>query len=328
MTILVTGGAGYIGSHTCKSLAAAGHQPVVLDNFVQGHRWAVKWGPLVTGDISDAELVRRTVHDFSIKAVIHFAAHAYVGESVQNPRKYFQNNVSDTLAFLNTLLDTGVDKIVFSSSCSTYGIPRNLPIKEDDPQQPINPYGASKLVIENVLRWYGDAYELRSMCLRYFNAAGADPEGELGEEHNPETHLIPLVIAAAQHKIREVEIFGTDYETKDGTAVRDYIHVTDLAAAHVKALSYLLRGGSNDRMNLGTGQGHTIREVVSAVEAVSGKSVSYRESPRRAGDPAALIADPTRARSTLEWIPKFSDLRTIVETAWHWYELPRRSTPP
>ena len=247
MTILVTGGAGYIGSHTCKQLAAAGYLPVVLDNLVQGHQWAVKWGPLIVGDISDSELVRRTVREFDIKTVIHFAAHAYVGESVQDPRKYFRNNVSSTLVFLDALLDSGVDNVVFSSSCATYGIPDKLPINEDHPQQPINPYGVSKLMIENVLRWYGKAYGLRSVSLRYFNAAGADPEGEIGEDHSPETHLIPLVIAAAQGKIPEIEIFGTDYDTKDGTAVRDYIHVCDLAAAHVEAVSHLSLGGPEGR---------------------------------------------------------------------------------
>jgi UDP-arabinose 4-epimerase len=320
MTILVTGGAGYIGSHTCKHLAAAGYQPVVLDNLVQGHQWAVKWGPLVVGDISDLELVRNKVREFGIKAVIHFAAHAYVGESVQNPRKYFHNNVSGTLAFLDALMDSGIDKFIFSSSCATYGIPHQLPIKEDHPQQPINPYGASKLMIENVLRWYGKAYNLRSVILRYFNAAGADPEGEIGEDHSPETHLIPLVIAAAQGKAPEIEIFGTDYDTKDGTAVRDYIHVCDLAAAHVKAVSHLLLGGPEDQVNLGTGRGHTIREVISSVEEVSGRSVPYRQGPRRAGDPAALVADSTKAETMLGWRPKFSELRTMVESAWRWHE--------
>jgi UDP-arabinose 4-epimerase len=239
---------------------------------------------------------------------------------VQIPRKYFRNNVSGTLAFLDSLLDTGVDKIVFSSSCATYGIPDQLPIKEDHPQQPINPYGASKLMIENVLRWYGSAYGLRSTILRYFNAAGADPQGEIGEDHSPETHLIPLVIAAAQRKIPAVEIFGSDYDTKDGTAVRDYIHVMDLAEAHLRAVSRLWQGEPGDRVNLGTGRGHTIREVISAVEAVSGRSVPYREEPRRAGDPAALVADPTRAEAVLGWRPRLSELRSIVETAWRWHE--------
>jgi len=329
MTILVTGGAGYIGSHTCKHLAAAGYLPVVLDNLVQGHQWAVKWGPLIVGDISDSELVRRTVHDFGIKAVIHFAAHAYVGESVQNPRKYFRNNVSGTLAFLDTILDCGINKLVFSSSCATYGLPDQLPIKEDQSQRPINPYGASKLMIENVLRWYGNAYGLRTVILRYFNAAGADPEGEIGEDHSPETHLIPLLIASAQRKTPPVEIFGTDYDTKDGTAIRDYIHVWDLAAAHVSAVSHVLLGGPSDQLNLGTGRGHTIREVILAVEEVGGRKVPYRPGPRRQGDPPALVADATRAGDMLGWQPKFSELRTIVETAWRWHEnspmLPLRS---
>jgi len=322
MAVLVTGGAGYIGSHTCKQLAAVGYLPVCLDNLVQGHRWAVKWGPLIVGDISDSELVRRTVREFDIKTVIHFAAHAYVGESVQDPRKYFRNNVSSTLVFLDALLDSGVDNVVFSSSCATYGIPHKLPINEDHPQRPINPYGVSKLMIENVLHWYGKAYGLRSVSLRYFNAAGADPEGEIGEDHSPETHLIPLVIAAAQGKISEIEIFGTDYDTKDGTAVRDYIHVCDLATAHVKAVSHLSAGGPEGHVNLGTGRGYTIREVISLVEEVSGRRVPYRQGPRRTGDPAVLVADSTRAASMLGWRPKFSELRAIVETAWRWHENP------
>jgi UDP-arabinose 4-epimerase len=256
-------------------------------------------GPLIEGDIGDSELVGRIILEFDIKAVIHFAAHAYVGESVQNPRKYFRNNVSGTLALLDTLLESGVDKIVFSSSCATYGIPDQIPIREGHPQHPINPYGASKLMIEQVLRWYESAYDLQSVVLRYFNAAGADPEGEIGEDHAPETHLVPFVIAAAQSKIPEVEIYGTDYATRDGTAVRDYIHVMDLGAAHLNALSRLLRGEPGATVNLGTGRGHTVREVISVVEAVSGKAVPVRERPRRSGDPAALVADPTSAETSL-----------------------------
>jgi UDP-arabinose 4-epimerase len=320
LNILVTGGAGYIGSHTCKALAAAGYAPVVLDDLSAGHSWAVKWGPLVVGDIADQVLVTKSLKRFGVQAVIHFAAHAYVGESIERPRKYFDNNVSKTLALLATLLDAGIDKVVFSSSCATYGIPRGLPISEDHPQNPINPYGASKLFVETILNWYERAYGLRHTNLRYFNAAGADPEGEVGEAHTPETHLIPLVIAAAQAQTSAIEIFGTDYDTADGTAVRDYVHVCDLASAHVKALDRLLAGGASASVNLGTGRGHSIREVISAVEAVSGRTVPVIEGRRRIGDPPALIADPQLGQVLLGWTPLRSDLEAIVRTAWNWHE--------
>jgi UDP-glucose-4-epimerase GalE len=320
LNILVTGGAGYIGSHTCKALAASGHNPVVLDDLSVGHRRLVKWGPLVVGDIGDRALVRKMVKHFKIRATIHFAAHAYVGESVGQPRKYFENNVSKTLALLDTLLDGGVHKIVFSSSCATYGVPRRLPIVEDHPQDPINPYGASKLFVENALNWYERAYGLRHMNLRYFNAAGADPDGEIGEDHTPETHLIPLVIAAAQRKTPFLELFGTDYDTPDGTAVRDYVHVCDLASAHVKALDHLLAGGASASVNLGTGRGHSIRDVISAVETISRRRVPVSEGPRRSGDPPALIANPQLGQALLGWRPGISDLLTIVRTAWDWHQ--------
>src|SRR5262245_11262922 len=316
--ILVTGGAGYIGSHTCKALAAAGYAPVVLDDLSAGHDWAVKWGPLIVGDIADQALVLKTLKRFHIGAVIHFAAHGYVGESVQHPRKYFDNNVSKTLTLLNSLLDAGVDKVVFSSSCAVYGIPRELPIAENHPQNPINPYGASKLFVENILSWYEQAYGLRYTNLRYFNAAGADPDGEIGEDHTPETHLIPRVIAAAQSQKSALEIFGTDYDTADGTPVRDYVHVCDLAIAHVKALDRLLDGGKSASVNLGTGRGHSIRDVISAIEAVGGRAVPVVEGRRRAGDPPALIANPQLGQSLLGWKPLKSDLHTIVQTAWQW----------
>jgi UDP-arabinose 4-epimerase len=320
LKILVTGGAGYIGSHTCKALAAAGYAPVVLDDLSAGHRWAVKWGPLVVGDIADRALVMKTRRRFDVKAVIHFAAHAYVGESVEQPRKYFDNNVTKSLALLDALLDAGVDKLVFSSSCATYGVPCGLPIAEDHPQNPINPYGASKLFVENILKWYEQAYGLRHTNLRYFNAAGADPDGEIGEDHTPETHLIPLVVAAAQRRIPAIEIFGTDYDTSDGTPVRDYVHVCDLATAHVKALDRLLAGGSSASVNLGTGRGHSIRDVISAVEAVSGTDVPIVEGRRRSGDPPALIANPQLGQTLLGWKPLKSDLPTIVQTAWAWHQ--------
>lgn len=317
---LVTGGAGYIGSHTCKALAAAGHTPVVLDNLSTGHRWAVKWGPLVVADIADRSRVKSAVKEFGIGAVIHFAAHAYIGESVRKPQKYFDNNVTKTLALLDTLLEAGISKVVLSSSCATYGVPQKLPISEDDAQQPINPYGESKLFVEKVLYWYEVAYGIRHMNLRYFNAAGADPDGEIGEDHDPETHLIPLVIAAAQGVNPTFEIFGTDYDTADGTAVRDYVHVCDLARAHVNALDYLVAGGHSASVNLGTGCGHSIREVISAVETISGRAVPVVEGPRRPGDPATLIANPQLGQTVLSWTPDKSDLQTIVRTAWHWHQ--------
>jgi len=318
-TILVTGGAGYIGSHTCKALAAAGYTPVVLDDLSTGHRWAVQWGPLITADIADRARVSKTVKALGVQAVAHFAAHAYVGESVEHPRKYFDNNVSKTLALLDTLLDAGIDKFVFSSSCATYGTPQRLPITEDHPQAPINPYGETKLFVEHILHWYEQAYRMRHVSLRYFNAAGADPDCELGEDHTPETHLIPSVIAAAQGAKAAIEIFGTDYDTSDGTAVRDYIHVGDLAAAHVRAVDHLLAGKPSLSVNLGTGRGYSIRDVITAVEAVSGKPIPVIRRPRRPGDPAALIANPQRAQVTLHWTPQMSDLHTIVSTAWDWH---------
>jgi UDP-arabinose 4-epimerase len=328
--ILVTGGAGYIGSHTCKALAAAGYTPVVLDNLSEGHRWAVKWGPLVVADISDGARVSETIQEYDIRAVIHFAAHAYVGESILQPRKYFDNNVTKTLALLDTLLEAGITKLVFSSSCATYGIPQKLPINEDHPQHPINPYGASKLFIEKILHWYERAYGMRHMNLRYFNAVGADPDGEIGEEHAPETHLVPLVIAAALGMNQAVEVFGTDYDTEDGTAVRDYVHVCDLATAHVKALNHLLAGGASASVNLGTGCGYSIRDVISAVEAVSQRVVPVIEGRRRPGDPPALIADPKLGQSLLKWRPLKSDLYTSVRTAceWHLARLPEPTLQP
>jgi UDP-arabinose 4-epimerase len=321
--ILVTGGAGYIGSHTCKALAAAGYKPVVYDNLDQGHVWAVKWGPLVVGDLADAVLLSQTLNRFQIAAVVHFAAHAYVGESMSNPRKYFRNNVANTLTLLEAVLNTGVRDLVFSSSCATFGVPRHIPVDEDHPQQPINPYGLSKLFVENALRWYEEVYGLRHVTLRYFNAAGADADGEIGEDHIPETHLIPLVIAAAQRRIPHITIFGTDYDTPDGTTIRDYIHVADLATAHVKAIDHLRKERTSHSINLGSGVGYSIRQIIAAVERVSGSSVPVVEGPRRPGDPPALIASAARARAVLGWAPVSSNLTSILETAWRWHERPR-----
>ena len=316
--VLVTGGAGYIGSHACKALAAAGYVPVALDNLVYGHREAVRWGPFVEGNVGDESLVRRVLREHRIKAVIHFAGFAYVGESMTAPGKYFENNFSATARLLEAMRAEGVKRIVFSSTCATYGVPHAVPIAEDHPQQPVNPYGESKLFVERLLEWTSSAHGLRYAALRYFNAAGADADGEIGEDHDPETHLIPLAIDAALGLRGRVLIFGTDYPTSDGTAVRDYIHVTDLAAAHVAALSKLEASAGNLRLNLGTGKGHSVREVIRMIEKISGRKVPAHEAPRRAGDPPELVAAADKAREVLGWTPHHSDLQNIVRTAWAW----------
>lgn len=319
VAVLVTGGAGYIGSHTAKALARAGFEPIVLDNLSMGHRWAVKWGPLIEGDLSDEALLRDVIKKYKVQAVMHFAASAYVGESMTDPRRYFQNNVVNTLKLLEAQIEMGVGSIVFSSTCATYGVPHTPLIAEDHVQNPVNPYGESKLFVERALHWFGQAYGLRWVALRYFNAAGADLDGDIGELHEPETHLIPLVIEAALGLRPHVQVFGTDYDTPDGTAVRDYIHVTDLAGAHVRALQLSLSQDVSSALNLGTGNGYSVREVIKSVEEVSGRQVPFRDATRRPGDPAQLIADPRRANALLGWIPKHSDLETIVESAWKWF---------
>lgn len=320
MKILVTGGAGYIGGHTAKGLARAGHEPVVFDDLSNGHKWAVKWGPLVEGDLADSALILKTLVEHKIEAVIHFAASLLVHESMTNPQKYFWNNVVNTLRLLDAMLEAGVKQIVFSSSAATYGIPQTVPIPEDHPKNPINAYGETKLSMERAIQWYGSAYGIRWAALRYFNAAGADAEGELGEDHDPETHLIPLVIQAALGKRPPVEVYGTDYPTPDGTAVRDYIHVADLADAHLRATLHLSGGGESCALNLGTGQGSSVREVVKAVGRMCGGRVPYRDSPRRPGDPPSLVADPRRASKILDWRPAHSDLDSIVSSAWKWHQ--------
>jgi UDP-glucose-4-epimerase GalE len=317
--VLVTGGAGYIGSHTAKALARAGFEPVVLDNLSNGHAWAVRWGPFVQGDLADRSLLADIFQSHQIGAVVHLAAHADVGESMSQPRKYFQNNVIHTLHLLDAMLDAGVRRLVFSSSCAVYGVPQTLPITEEHARKPISPYGESKLFVEKVLRWYRLAYSLQSVALRYFNAAGADAEGELGEVHVPETHILPLAIETALGQRPDFTIYGNDYPTADGTAIRDYIHVTDIADAHVRALEYLRSGGASVALNLGTGAGSSVREVVAAVESVSGRRVNVRVSARRAGDPGELVAGCARAHAALGWQPCNSGLRTIVETAWRWH---------
>lgn len=318
-SILVTGGAGYIGSHACKALAAQGFIPVTFDSLEHGHRSAVRWGPLVQGHLGDDAALCRTMRDHAVEAVIHFAAYAYVGESMQEPGRYFRNNVAGTLSLLEAMRSCDVEQIVFSSTCATYGLPSTVPIDESHAQQPVNPYGESKLFIERALHWYGAAHALRSVALRYFNAAGADADGEIGERHEPETHLIPSIIEAALGKRAAIDVFGTDYPTPDGTAIRDYIHVTDLADAHVRALRYLRGGGESACLNLGTGNGYSVREVIAAVSACAGRPIPIRECARRPGDPPVLVADSDLARRVLAWEPACSDLEEIVATAWRWH---------
>ena len=318
MAILVTGGAGYIGSVTVAALLAGGEQPVVLDNLVYGHREAIPGEvPFYEGDIGDSDLVGKIAAEHDITACMHFSAYAYVGESVEEPSKYFNNNVVQTIALLDKLVELGIRQFVFSSTCATYGEPRYTPIDEQHPQLPTNPYGWTKLMAEQALRAYDKAYGLRFGALRYFNACGA--AGDLGEDHDPETHLIPLVLAAAAGKIPEVSIFGDDYPTPDGTAVRDYIHVSDLADAHILALRYLESGGDSDVFNLGNGNGYSVNEVIEAARRVTGKPVPATVAARRAGDPSKLVADAQKARSVLGWEPRFPELESIIETAWAWH---------
>jgi len=314
-TILVTGGAGYVGSHACKALAAAGYRPVVYDNLSRGHRAAVRWGPLVEGELHDTARLAAALCEHRATAVMHFAAFAYVGESMTEPENYYRNNVCGTLALLAAMREAGIARIVFSSTCAVYGMPEHLPIRETTAKAPLNPYGETKLAIERALHWYAGAYGLRYMALRYFNAAGADPDGEIGEDHEPETHLIPRVLRAASGRGDPVEIYGTDYPTPDGTAIRDYIHVSDLADAHLRALGHLAAGGGSAALNLGTGSGCSVRQVIAAVERLGGRPVPRRERARRPGDPPELVADPALARSRLGWQPRHSDLDTIIATA-------------
>jgi UDP-arabinose 4-epimerase len=315
--VLVTGGAGYVGSHACKALATAGYQPVVFDNLSQGHRWAVRWGPLEMGDIGDPQALRQAMRRNRCHAVLHFAGHAYVGESMTAPAKYFRTNAAGSLNVLEAAADLGIEAVVLSSSCATYGIPAHLPIAEQQPQLPSNPYGESKLQMERMAAWFGTVFGLRWMALRYFNAAGADPDGEIGEDHQPEPHLIPRVIAAAMDGL-PFAIHGTDYPTPDGSAVRDFVHVSDLARAHVLALHHLLNGGDSGALNLGSGKGHSVRAVIETAERITGRRVSVRPGMRRPGDPPALVANPARARQVLGWTPECSQLPAIVETAWRW----------
>jgi UDP-glucose 4-epimerase len=322
-TILVTGGAGYIGSHAVKALQREGYGVVVLDNLVYGHRDIVEEVlkvELVVGDTSDRPFLDRLFSTHQIDAVMHFSAYAFVGESVTDPAKYYRNNVIGTLTLLEAMMAASVKKFVFSSTCATYGVPKTVPIPEDHPQDPINPYGATKLMVERILADFDPAYDFKSVCFRYFNAAGADPDGLLGEDHNPETHLIPLVSMAALGKRDSISIFGTDYPTPDGTCIRDYIHVSDLADAHILGLEYLLQGGNSDAFNLGNGLGFSVKEVIDAAREITGREIKVKECDRRPGDPPALVGSSDKARTILGWKPQYPEIKDILSHAWKWHQ--------
>ena len=318
--ILVTGGAGYVGSHTCQALAALGYLPLSLDNLRQGHTWAVQWGPFVKGDIANPSVLDHIFSDYQPLAVVHFAACAYVGESVEHPSLYYKNNVAGSITLLEAMRRHSCRTIVFSSSCATYGIPSQVPVPENHPQLPISPYGRSKLMVEQIIQDYARAYGLRYAILRYFNAAGADPGGHIGEDHDPETHLIPLLLQTVQGRRDYTEVYGTDYDTPDGTAIRDYIHVADLAGAHALALEYLANSGQNLSVNLGTGQGRSVMDIIQTVQRVTGRPVNYRAVQRRPGDPPALVAKVDHAYSLLGWKPNYIDIQATISTAWRWHQ--------
>lgn len=318
--ILIVGGAGYIGSHINKELNKQGYKTVVFDNLVKGHKEAVKWGEFFEGDLSDVDKIREVFKKYPIEAVMHFAAFIEVGESVKDPQKYYLNNVKNTLNLLQVMLEFDVKKIIFSSTAATFGNPQYIPIDEKHSQNPINPYGKAKLMVENVLADYDFAYGLKYVALRYFNACGADLDAEIGESHNPESHLIPLILDAAIGKREDIKIFGTDYSTSDGTCVRDYIHVVDLATAHILALKNLLNGGESDNFNLGNGKGFSVKEVIEVAKKVTGVDFKVVEVERRAGDPPELVADSKKAKEVLGWSPKYADLETIISSAWKWHK--------
>lgn len=323
-TILITGGAGYIGSHTVKALKESGYQVIVLDSLVCGHRDLVEQVlqvPLIVGNINNRALLESIFNRYFVVAVIHFAAFAYVGESVQNPAKYYRNNVMGTFTLLEAMRAADIKQIVFSSTCATYGVPRTIPISENSDQKPINPYGMSKLMVEKLLQDYSQAYGIRSVIFRYFNAAGADPNGLLGEDHAPETHLIPLVLLTALGMRKSISIFGTDYPTPDGTCIRDYIHVSDLAQAHVLGLKYLEAGNQSNIFNLGNGNGFSVRSIINAAKVVTGKPIKIVKCDRREGDPPVLVGSSKKARLVIGWQPQYTDIETIVAHAWRWHQL-------
>lgn len=318
--ILVCGGAGYIGSHVNKELHQKGYETIVFDNLIHGYREAVKWGTFIEGDLANVDDIEGVFQKYQIDAVCHFAAFAYVGESVEEPEKYYRNNVMNTLNLLKVMRCHGCKKIVFSSTCATYGEPKYVPITEDMPQNPINPYGASKLMVERILRDYKKAYGMNYIVLRYFNAAGADPDGEIGESHNPETHLIPLILDVAGGERQSVKVFGTDYDTRDGSCIRDYIHVNDLATAHILALKYLESEEESGCFNLGNATGTSVFEAIDSVKRVTGRDISVEVVGRRSGDPGKLVGCSERARDILGWNPIYADIDEIVRHAWYWHE--------
>jgi len=320
MKILIVGGAGYIGSHINKELTKKGFETVVFDSLVKGHQEAIKWGEFFQGDLANIEDLRQVFSKYKIDAVLHFAAFIEVGESVKDPQKYYQNNVKNTLNLFQVMLENDVKKIIFSSTAATFGNPQYTPIDEKHPQIPINPYGQAKLMVEKILADYDFAYGLKYVALRYFNACGADLDNEIGENHTPESHLIPLILDAAIGKREDIKIFGTDYPTPDGTCVRDYVHVTDLAQAHILALQYLLNGNDSNSFNLGNGKGFSVKEVIDATKKVTGVDFKVTEVERRAGDPPELVADSTKAKQVLKWQPQYADLETIVKSAWAWHQ--------
>jgi len=320
MAVLVCGGAGYIGSHINKQLHKEGYETIVFDNLSSGHREAVKWGKFVQGDLKNVSDLETVFLEHKIEAVFHFAAYAYVGESVREPEKYYYNNVANTLQLLKVMKKYGCSRIIFSSTCATYGEPECVPITEDMPQHPVNPYGATKLMVERIFKDYYNAYGLQYVVLRYFNAAGADPEGEIGESHDPETHIIPLVLDAAGGRRPDIKVFGTDYDTDDGSCVRDYIHVYDLATAHLLALHYLEKGGQSEFFNLGNEKGTSVLEVIDTVKRVTGRDFAVTISGRRPGDPAKLVGSSAKARRILDWKPVYGEIDRIVEHAWKWHE--------
>jgi UDP-arabinose 4-epimerase len=319
--VIVTGGAGYIGSHACKALAEAGYRPITVDNLCLGHRRFVKWGPLIEADVRDTATLIDIMHRFEAVGVMHFAAFAYVGESVIHPAKYYDNNVTATLSVLAAMRETGLSKLVFSSTCAVYGTPSSPPITEETQPKPVNPYGRSKLMCETILADYASAYGIKPVVLRYFNASGADHSGLIGEDRQVETHLIPRAIMWLLGHVPDFCVFGADYPTPDGTAIRDYIHVNDLADAHVRALGYLLNGGAPRTFNLGVGTGYSVKQVLDMISSVTGQPIASPDGPRRPGDPPCLIADAGLALRLLGWTPSLSDLRTIIETAWTWHQI-------
>lgn len=319
MKVLVAGGAGYIGSQVTLDLARNGHQPIVYDNLSKGHQAAVKAGRLIKGDLNDLELIKKVLTIEKIDAVVHLAAFSLVGESVQDPGKYFQNNIANGIVLLDAMRACGVKYFVLSSTAAVYGEPERTPITEDHPKRPTNPYGFSKLTLEGILEAYDRAYGLRYISLRYFNAAGADPKGEIGEDHQPESHLIPIILQTALGLRKEIQLFGTDYPTPDGTCIRDYIHVGDLSQAHLLALDALLGGAPSNIYNLGNGQGYSNREVIETARKITNLPIKVNEAPRRPGDPAILVASSERIKKELGWQPKYPTLEEIIATAWNWH---------